>query len=260
MLGGSGKNSEARTTIIVPCYNESTRWRDQYWHEILSVTSAELIFVNDGSTDTTIECIKRFQGNPRVSRLDLGRNVGKAEAVRLGMLQIASRASQGPAIVGFLDADGAFDPADVQRLIILAQSRFTNGYEALWSSRVALRGREISRSMSRHYIGRVIATFLSASVPDLPYDSQSGFKLFRNSSAFLECLRAPFRTRWLFDIEILERWRDLTGASLPVWEEPVMAWRDVPGSKIRGTELTRIAGEIFSISRSSRSQSKRSAE
>jgi glycosyltransferase involved in cell wall biosynthesis len=259
VLEESQAGSTSKTVIVVPCYNEAARWRESYWHEILEVTGAQFIFVNDGSSDATLECIERICDNQRVYLLNLPRNSGKAEAVRLGMLDAVSRSAQGAKIVGFLDADGAFGAEDIQRMISLSQVILADGYEALWSSRVALSGRQVSRSMSRHYIGRVIATYLSRSVPGLPYDSQSGFKLFKDSQTLRECIDSPFRTRWLFDVELLSRWRDNSGNSLILWEEPVMEWRDIPGSKIRGTELARIAREVLTVSRSSRSSSRRSS-
>lgn len=241
--------------IVVPCFNESTRWSEDYWRELLALTTASLIFVNDGSTDKTPELIQNLSDHKRVQLVNLVRNSGKAEAVRQGLIQAIESTASLAATVGFLDADGAFSPNDIARMVRLSETTFADGYEALWSSRVALSGRQVSRSMSRHYVGRFIATILSASVSDLPYDSQSGFKLFRCSPELSRCLESPFRTRWLFDVELLDRWRKQTGRPLMLWEEPVLEWRDVPGSKIRGAELGRIAGEILTVSRISRKRS-----
>lgn len=235
------------TFIVVPCFNESFRLNPDYWENLLHATDVNLVFVDDGSTDSTFQVLQGIANHHRVSLLRLERNFGKAEAVRFGMLSVIGKVTKGVDVLGFLDADGSFDPQDVARMLNISRAKFSRGYEALWSSRVALSGRDVHRSRNRHYVGRVIATGLGRSFPNLPYDSQSGFKLFVFDSVLIEVLGVPFRTRWLFDVEIFDRWREISGKSLRVWEEPVNVWHDVPGSNIRGREVGRILTEVFSL-------------
>src|SRR5262249_59105570 len=104
-------------------------------------------------------------------------------------------------------------------------------------SRVKLLGRTIDRRIGRHYRGRIFAT-LASLVLDLPvYDTQCGAKLFRTSAILAAALSRPFRSRWSFDVELLQR-LVLGFGGVPalavreIVEEPLAVWRDVPGSKL----------------------------
>jgi hypothetical protein len=113
------------------------------------------------------------------------------------------------------------------------------------SSRVALAGREIRRNPSRHYLGRVVATFLTRSWIDAPYDTQSGFKIFSNTESLRSALENDFKTSWFVDIEILTRIGNSNGGLLNIWEEPLTFWRDVAGSKLKLSKIPKLLIEIF---------------
>jgi glycosyltransferase involved in cell wall biosynthesis len=182
--------------------------------------------------------------------LDLEKNGGKAEAVRRGLVAALEGGAQ---IVGYLDADLATPSAEMRRLL-----RLFNGLEAdvLLASRVALLGRDIQRRASRHYLGRVFATAAALVLHERVYDTQCGAKLFRRTPALERALAEPFLSRWVFDVELIGRL--LAGArGVPaiersrIVEEPLMVWRDVPGSKIRPrhfvialADLIRISGDL----------------
>ena len=120
-------------------------------------------------------------------------------------------------------------------------------------SRVKLLGRDIERKTMRHYLGRVFATCASM-VLSLPvYDTQCGAKLFRNTRGTRWAFRAPFLSRWLFDVELLAR-LGLLGRRRPaydthrcVYEKPLPEWRDVAGSKIKLRDWVKAAWELARI-------------
>jgi hypothetical protein len=112
------------------------------------------------------------------------------------------------------------------------------------SSRVALAGRKIKRDPLRHYLGRVIATILTSSWEDAPYDTQSGFKLFRNSNSFQNAVNQEFKTKWFVDIELLTRIGINNGGALNIWEEPLTSWRDVEDSKLSMRDSPLLLSEI----------------
>ena len=68
------------------------------------------------------------------------------------------------------------------------------------------------------------------------YDTQCGAKLFRSGPATRALWDAPFRTRWLFDLEMLFRLgrqaTDPAGAAPALYELPLRQWTDIGGSKI----------------------------
>ena len=231
--------------LVVPCFNEAGRWDSIYWSEMVAQIPARFLFVDDGSADDTLGKIQQIATAENVGLMQLNTNRGKAEAVRLGLLELTSDDSM--EAVGYLDADGAFLATDVARLLELFTAMKEQAIDALWSSRVALAGRDIRRSPARHYIGRVIATLMSIGYGNIPYDTQSGYKIFAVTEEFRGCISRPFSTRWLFEIELLARWAALKGTEMKVWEEPLDYWHDVGGSKIQGLETARVIREIVRV-------------
>jgi dolichyl-phosphate beta-glucosyltransferase len=242
----------ASASIVVPCFNEEGRWNADYWRSMLALESVRWVFVDDGSRDGTRgfidDLVETSSGIARAVHLD--RNRGKAEAVRAGML---AALDDGGRSVGFMDADGAFAVGDVERFVALMSEKRADDVDSLWSSRVALAGRDIHRSDSRHYLGRLVATVLTLGEEYLPYDTQSGFKLYVADDRLRGCLDEPFSTRWMFDLELYYRWRRLQGSPMRVWEEPLQSWRDVAGSKVTGRESIRAIREIAAVKRLQRS-------
>lgn len=243
--------------LVVPCFNEAERWSAPYWAEILKIPDLQLLFVDDGSSDATRALAEEAVDGTASEVLSLPVNAGKAEAVRAGMQRLLAGHSDPDTdaliAVGYLDADGAFNRQDIEDLIEAYRHKvLTEEFQAAWSSRVALAGRDIARSGSRHYIGRLIATFVSLGYGHIPYDTQSGYKLFQPGERLATCLAEPFRTRWLFELELLARWRAMFGSSLRVWEEPLQYWHDVPGSKITGRESVRVMRELIAVKREQR--------
>jgi glycosyltransferase involved in cell wall biosynthesis len=239
-----------RTTLVVPCFNEARRLDEAaVTHLLQAQPELGLLFVNDGSTDDTAACLDRIAAArpDRLAVVHLARNVGKAEAVRQGLL----RALQGgSAVTGYLDADFATPWAEVARLLRLFEA--TPDADVLMASRVALLGRDIARSPRRHYLGRVFATVASAVLGLRVYDTQCGAKLFRTNPALELALEEPFLSRWIFDVELLGRL--LAGGpgatALPpsrFLEEPLKAWQDVPGSKLRPRHLVTALSDLVRI-------------
>jgi dolichyl-phosphate beta-glucosyltransferase len=165
--------------------------------------------------------------------------------------------SGNPALVGFWDADLSTPLTAVDDFLNVA-AKFRN-VDLILGSRVLLMGRDIRRKASRHYLGRVFATAASLAL-DLPvYDTQCGAKIFRANNALRRVLAEPFRTRWIFDVEILARYLALpiddAGGPRPtrIYEVTVPAWHDVPGSKLKPWDFVRSIAELMAIWRDRRS-------
>lgn len=231
--------------LVVPCFNEADRWNDTYWSSIAQDDGIKVLFVDDGSHDSTATCINRVCQQTGARSLSLEKNVGKAEAVRHGLLE---GWTMKPDIIGFLDADGAFPAEEVVRVARIAEQMLNetepSAFEAVWAARVFMAGREIRRHASRHYIGRTIATVISPWHKHAIYDTQSGYKLFRRNEWLRACLQAPFETRWFADVELLIRWQRTTGSAMRIWEEPVKGWRDVDGSSMNRSQYARVLREL----------------
>jgi dolichyl-phosphate beta-glucosyltransferase len=239
-------------TLVVPCYNEGTRLDDEAFLSLVGDDQdLRLLFVDDGSKDDTAQRLAALAArSPRISSLSLEQNRGKAEAVRLG-LERALR--DRPEFVGYLDADLATPVSEVRRLLVLLRAGTAS---VLLASRVSLLGRDIQRKPARHYLGRIFASVASLVLRLTVYDTQCGAKFFRATPALASAIAEPFLSRWIFDVELLGRL--LTGSSSvaplqvgEVVEEPLLSWRDVPGSKLRpahaaiaARDMARIALEL----------------
>ena len=236
-------------SIVVPCFNEEERFPVQYWEKLISnFKEVKWIFVDDGSSDSTFSILNNLCRETSAEVLVSEKNIGKGNAVRFGL--VSSLASETrPDIVGYLDSDGAFSESDVSLMIELASSSNvtteSRNFDVFILSRVALSGRNIRRKLNRHYLGRVIATLLSFGWDGAPYDTQSGFKLFRISESLRISLQEPFRTRWFFDVELISRIGSNQSGVVRIWEEPATSWSDVEGSKLRSKHIFLILWELI---------------
>lgn len=225
------------TVLVVPCYNEAARFDRAAFEAFLTrSTGVSLVLVDDGSQDDTAKLLEQLRAaHPRrVTVLGLGENVGKAEAVRRGV-KLSLRRS--PAMVGYWDADLAtpLDTALDFRDVLSERPELV----LVMGSRVALLGRQIRRKWTRHIVGRAFATAASLTLNLVVYDTQCGAKLFRVTEATAAIFEQPFRTRWIFDVEILARM--IAGVAAAgeraveevVYEFPLLKWEDVVGSRLK---------------------------
>lgn len=230
--------------MIVPCYNEELRFPFDYWVEIIEKTQAIWFFVDDGSTDGTLKILNQLVSQ-NVFTVSLPFNSGKSEAIRKGFLEALERTEFRIATIGYIDCDGAFSLEDIERFLELARTE--EQYAMLWSSRVRLAGSQIERSNIRHYIGRVISTFLWTGIPSKIYDTQAGLKIFRNKFFLPTLLEEEFKTRWFVDLEMYIRWLTFESNQSIVREVPVKYWKEVGGSKVRISKAPYILKEIYGI-------------
>ncbi len=240
---GTEYNFSSDVVLIVPCFNEEFRWNHDYWMQICAIQDLKICFVNDGSSDQTSFKISRVLTNSKCVSLELPKNVGKAEAIRQGINHVLVERPLG---IGFLDADGAFPVNDVKTQV--AQFRkFAESMSnppAVWSSRVQLAGRAIDRDILRHYFSRILVTLLAMRLKFTIYDTQSGMKIFPFSNTLEECMKTPFKTHWFVDLEIFLRYRIESGVEMSIWEEPLMGWKDVGGSKLSGSQYWTVLRDI----------------
>jgi glycosyltransferase involved in cell wall biosynthesis len=233
-----------RAALIIPCYNEETRLDRSALLSLLDDATVDLVLVDDGSTDGTRAVLDEL-ARPRPDRVvivGLDRNAGKGEAVRRGLRNALAGARH--AYVGYLDADLATPPAEIARLLGVLRG---GSADVVLGSRVALLGRAIERHAARHYVGRIFGTLASMTLQTSIYDTQCGAKLFRASRVLRDALDDPFLSRWAFDIELLGRL--LVGADTAIWEEPLLEWRDVAGSKLSMTHMARSVVDLVRINR-----------
>ena len=237
--------------IVVPCFNEAQRLDGGAFKEFARENhQLGFLFVNDGSTDRTLEVLedlRRFDRD-RFAICDLATNVGKAEAVRQGLLRAHAA---GPDYVGYWDADLATPLDAIVTFCSLLDLR--PDIEMVFGARVSLLGRSVERRFLRHYLGRLFATASSLALGIGFYDTQCGAKLFRASHEIMALFQSPFSTRWLFDVEIIarlvatRRWTNRTRVGEIVYELPLHEWRDVAGSKVKPHDFVKAFVELAEI-------------
>lgn len=237
--------------VVIPCYNESARLRQEAFREFARhQPGIRFLMVNDGSTDDTHQVLRELaSSDPRhFEVLNLPLNMGKAEAVRQGILQALS---QRPSMVSFWDADLAtpLEAIPQFREILNQQPRL----QIVLGARVKLLGRSIRRKTSRHILGRAFATTASLVLGMPIYDTQCGAKMFRAGEITQELFQQPFCSRWIFDVELLARLTQLHRAGRSarpdqaVYEFPLQRWMDVPGSKLRLRDFLKATAELIRI-------------
>lgn len=233
-------------SIVVPCYNESNRFNFEYFDNLIKIKKTRWIFVNDGSSDQTSEILKAYCNKPNTIYLELPSNSGKAHAIAHGVKYMLSLNDK-TTWIGFLDSDGAFAIDDIKSILKLTDKSINRNFDAFYSSRVKLSGRKVLRSTGRHFIGRVISTLFGLFWQEIPYDTQSGFKVYKAKILTPQIFFEPFVTRWFFDIELHLRVLISTKNKFSVWEEPLHAWNDIPDSRINGREKIKLIIEIIKV-------------
>jgi dolichyl-phosphate beta-glucosyltransferase len=233
-----------KACIVIPCYNEALRLRLKDFEAfIIGRSGIDFLFVNDGSTDSTLEVLTNFRAlyPERVQVLNLSINSGKAEAVRMGVCE-AYRENKWE-YLGFWDADLATPLDEIPHLLEQCLTK-----NLAIGSRMKRLGAMVERKRWRHLLGRVFSTFASIILKLPVYDTQCGAKVFKSSMGSL--FETPFITKWLFDIELLARYRNrfgLEGALKDIIEVPIGSWEEKGGSKLKITYMLKVPFELLRI-------------
>jgi glycosyltransferase involved in cell wall biosynthesis len=239
-----------RTTIVVPCHNEARRLDVKaFRHFAGRSANVQILFVNDGSRDETLAVLNRIVAeNPaRFGVVDLGQNCGKAEAVRRGVLHAAGTEAD---FIGFWDADLATPLAVIETFVEVVQKR--PEASLVMGVRLPLLGHAIHRRPVRGWLGAEFARIVSLAFGQRFQDTQCGAKLFRLTPETIAAFSQPFASRWIFDVELLARLRQLwraSGNSLreSVYEYPLDQWEDVAGSKLKRGDFFKAFAELAAI-------------
>lgn len=216
--------------IIIPCFNEANRLDIEAYKIFQKQNSAfDLLFVNDGSTDKTLTVLNNLKEDlPNISILNLKKNIGKAEAIRQSVLQLEEHYTY----IGYLDADLSTSLSEISRLLNIAK---TENKTFILGSRVKVLGASIKRKFYRHFFGRLVATFIDAFILKLEiYDTQCGAKIINRELA-VSLFKEPFKTKWLFDVELLARTKNYNGKEYcksNILEVPLKQWHDTEDTRI----------------------------
>jgi dolichyl-phosphate beta-glucosyltransferase len=229
----------ATYSLIFPAYNESARLAPTL-ETVLSYVSqqhwqAEIIVVDDGSTDRTADIVREYtRRNPIVRLVQNPGNRGKGYSVRNGMLN-----AQGDVLL-FSDADLSSPISEAPKLLTAIENGADLAIGSRWLNSAVQTQRQ---SLVRQLFGRIYNLLLRV-VLGLDYkDTQCGFKAFTRDAARL-IFSAQKIDRWGFDPELLFLARTY---SLRVCEIPV-EWAHVGASKVNPVvDGLRMFREMLSI-------------
>lgn len=149
-----------RLSVIIPAKNEAQSLPDLL-ARLRQLTDAEIIVVDDGSTDATAEIATRL--GARVIRHP--QSLGNGAAIKTG-----ARAARGDILV-FLDGDGQHDPADIPRLL----SKLQENYDMVVGSRSRSSHANLGRRLANGFYNRLASYMTGQNVQDLT----SGFRVAR---------------------------------------------------------------------------------
>jgi glycosyltransferase involved in cell wall biosynthesis len=191
-------NQYPRYSIVIPAYNEGARIPATLNSVIACVRgnqwNAEIIVVNDGSSDNTAQVVREIaKSAPELRLIENPGNRGKGYSVRSGILQALGE------IVMFTDADLSSPMEEADRLFaaIAAGADIAIGSRWLESSRQTHR-----QPLYRQVFGRCFNAVTRA-IMRLPFaDTQCGFKAFTRHAA-QTVFQLQTIERWGFDPEIL---------------------------------------------------------
>jgi len=237
--------------VVIPCFNEADRLNIDVFAEFVCDTDEiELIFVDDGSADATLQSAQAVgdKAGSSVSVLRLDVNCGKAEAVRQGMLWASQRDFSA---IAFWDADLA-TPLSVIPDFLEVLSRH-GSIEVVWGTRLPLMGHNIDRDVIRRQTGRLFSASSAAAVGVGIRDALCGAKMFRTGAILDAIIARPFTSRWIFDVEMLARLNALLklsggpSISRSLYEFPLDEWYEIAGSKLHMTDFLRATVELTDL-------------
>jgi dolichyl-phosphate beta-glucosyltransferase len=210
-------------SVVIPAYNEAGRLprtlRDLQAFLDTDRRSAEVIVVDDGSTDGTSEVVRQAElDDDRIRLIRLPQNRGKGYAVRTGVVNAAG------ALVLFADADGATPFEELSRL----EARLSGSTRiAIGSRGIRTETTRVEARLYRRIAGRLFHAVVRFYAIRGFTDTQCGFKLF-DAAAAHDLFSRMRMSGYSFDVEVLLM---ALRAGYQVAEVPIN-WTHQPGSKV----------------------------
>ncbi|MEE4270715.1 MAG: glycosyltransferase family 2 protein [Thermoanaerobaculales bacterium] len=168
----SGVADDVAYTVVVPCFNEVGAIEETVGAlaEITASAGAELIMVDDGSTDGTREYLDRVSESgeiPQLEVVDHATNLGYGAAIKTGVRRARSE------LIVIIDADGTYPCRKIPELVAAARSA-----DMVVGARTA--GKD-PQPWIRRWAKNVLRAHCSWLVGERIPDLNSGLRVFRKS-------------------------------------------------------------------------------
>jgi glycosyltransferase involved in cell wall biosynthesis len=230
-------------SVVIPAHNEAAHIEQTLngLHSAFTGWDAEFVVVDDGSTDQTVRCVRRWQAHHAdqpMQVLEVTPNQGKGQALVRG-----SQAARGRWIA-WIDADGDIAPSQLVPLVDRAQQMdgivVGSKQHQVWQTAGVPWWR---RLMSRSFV--IVIQMLY----QLPVrDTQTGCKVFPGRW-LRHATRSVHAAGYLLDLEVLVLAHE---AALPMTEHPVMVTPQRVANRIGPRHIARSMGELVGVYRRTR--------
>lgn len=233
--------NKRKLSIVIPVYNEE-KFITTTLKKVINANTLgfekEIIIVDDGSTDKTVDKIRKFIKNHKTHNIILiisKKNEGKGVALKKGFLK-----SSGD-IVLVQDADLEYNPDDYPKLL---EPFLKNEADVVYGSRF------ISDKPHRvlyfwHYVANLFLTLLSNAFTNLNLtDMETGYKVFKGE--FIRKIASKLESkRFGFEPEITARIAKIKG--IKIYEVGISYWGRTyeEGKKIGWKDGLRAVWEII---------------
>jgi glycosyltransferase involved in cell wall biosynthesis len=150
---GSGEMNGPRVSVVMPAKNEAGAVEAVVRSVQQHVPGAEVIVVDDGSSDDTASIAQAAGAHVVRHRYSMGNGA----AIKSG-----ARSAKGEVIV-FMDADGQHDPADIPRLL----QRMEEGFDMVVGARSSDGHANAGRGIANNLYNRLASYMTGQPIPDL---------------------------------------------------------------------------------------------
>jgi len=223
-----------KLSIIVPVYNEEKRIKP-FLNELYNFTKnkkqLEIIFVDDGSRDKSLEILKKFRQKESKGRIiSYKNNKGKGYAVKQGVIH-----SNGGKII-FIDADNSIHPKEIGKM-----SNLLDKYDVVVGDREHEESK-VQISKKRLFIGRFFNYIVRILFQSKVKDNLCGFKGFKKNVAE-NLFNDISSTGWVFDVELFYK---IKKNKYSLYFKPI-EWKYKKGSKIKTADPIKIFMKLIKL-------------
>lgn len=222
-------------SILIPCYNEEKRIEKSLKRVLLYLESKkndldyEVITINDGSNDKTLEILNKYNG---IKVISYGQNRGKGYAVNQGVLNSNKN------LILLTDADLSTPIEELEKFLEISKE----GHDILIGSR-KVKESIVTQPKSRRIAGNIFNKITKVLFLGNFYDTQCGFKLFKKDVAKDIFSKAKIEG-FAFDVEILH----IANKKRYKIKEVPITWVNEGDSKVKvGRDSYRMLRDIIKI-------------